>query len=246
MAENAGRNGRKGGLNMAALVSQKGNAIQTYKRGRRQLAANVKAIKGGLAVCVGGYYRPATGALGEIAKGRFTETVDNLGGAAGAKSAEVEFPYERTVMLFANDGTNPLVVADREKVCSIVDDQTVRAYTAGASDAGICFDVTSEGAWVEIDMGSSPDAANVPNIQSGTATLVAGTVTVSGVVLTATSRITATMKDKGAGALTGVVGIEIPAAQRNVGAGTFVIRMIDATGAVVASAISTLDYHING
>jgi hypothetical protein len=231
---------------MVALANPKPNSIQTFKRCKRQLAASIKAIKGGLAVCLNGYWRPATGALGEIAKARFVETVDNTAGAAGAKSADVEFFNERTVMLFVNDGANAVVVADREKACSILDDQTVRAFTPALADAGIVFDVTSEGVWVEVDAGSPPDAFAVPNIQSGTATLVAGTVTVSGVSLTATSRITASMKDRGAGALTGVVGIEIPAAQRNVGAGTFVLRMIDAAGAVVASAVSTVEYHING
>lgn len=134
---------------MAALVSAKSNSFRTVKRAKRQLAGGVKAIKGGMAVCLDGYYQPATGALGEIFLGRFTETVDNLLGADGARSAEVEFFYERAIMLVLNDATNPALITDREKMVSIQDDQTVRAYTATRADAGMLFDVGAEGTWVE-------------------------------------------------------------------------------------------------
>lgn len=231
---------------MAALTAQKANSIQTVKRAKRALAGNVKAIKGGLAAVLNGYYQPATGAVAEIVKGRFVETVDNTGGAAGAKKAEVEFFRERTMILVANDGTNPVLVGDREEVCSVVDDQTVRAYSPSKSDAGIAYDVTSEGVWVEVDAPSSPDASGVPNIQSGTATLAAGTVTINNVVLTAASRILLTMKDPGAGAITGFANLDAPAASRNVGAGTFVVNAIDTAKATIATAVCTFDWAIIG
>lgn len=228
---------------MAALTSQKPNSIRTVKRDRRELAAGVTAIKGGLAACVAGYYRPATGAIGETVKGRFTETVANPG-AAGAARAEVEFFRERTLILLVNDGTNPVVVAAREKSCSTLDDQTVRSSTAALSDAGVVYDVTSEGVWVEPDAPALPDD-DVPNITRGNATLVSGTVTISA-PLTASSRIFATMRDRGAGSMTGVVGFEVPNASRNVGAGTFVLRAIDGAGAVVATAVPTVDWMVVG
>ena len=125
---------------MAALVNSKGNSFRIVKRAKRQLAGGVKAIKGGMAVCIDGYYQPATGALGEAFLGRFTETVDNLLGADGARFVEVEFTYERTLMLLLNDATNPVLITDREKMVSIQDDQTVRSYTATRSDGGVFFD----------------------------------------------------------------------------------------------------------
>lgn len=89
-------------------------------------------------------------------------------------------------------------------------------------------------------------ASAAVGFQSGTATLAAGTVTVSGVKLTASSRIVVTMKDPGAGALTGFAEFSTPAANRDASAGSFVINAIDAAKAVVATATPTVDYLIVG
>ena len=91
------------------------------------------------------------------------------------------------------------------------------------------------------------DSASVATgMQAGTGTLAAGTVTISGVRLTASSRIIVTMKDAGAGAITGFADFEVPAASRNVGAGSFVVRAVDAAKAVIATAVCTFDYVIIG
>lgn len=82
-------------------------------------------------------------------------------------------------------------------------------------------------------------------IQSGTATLTAGTVTISAPI-TASSRILVTVKDAnpGAGGLT--IGFEAPSASRNVGAGTFVVRANVAAGTINVLDTSTLDWAIVG
>jgi hypothetical protein len=89
-------------------------------------------------------------------------------------------------------------------------------------------------------------ATKAVGMQSGRATLAAGTVTVSGVVLTASSRIMMSMADPGAGAITGFVELVTPDAQRNVGAGSFRIDAIDAAKAVVNTMVSTIDWIIVG
>lgn len=84
------------------------------------------------------------------------------------------------------------------------------------------------------------------NLQAGTATLAAGTVTVTGVTLTANSRIILTMKDPGAGAITGFADLDAPAANRNTSTGQFVVNAIDASKATIATAVCTFDWLIVG
>ncbi len=85
----------------------------------------------------------------------------------------------------------------------------------------------------------------VPTILKGTATLVAGTVTISAVI-TANSRIVATIKDASPGAGNLTVGIAIPAASRNVGASTFAIQANVAAGTINVLDTSTLDWVVIG
>lgn len=84
------------------------------------------------------------------------------------------------------------------------------------------------------------------NLQAGTGTLAAGTLTVSGVTLTASSRILLTVKDPGAGVITGMAGLVAPAANRNVGAGSFVVNAIDDAKATITTAVCTFDWLIVG
>ena len=84
------------------------------------------------------------------------------------------------------------------------------------------------------------------NLQAGTGTLAAGTATISGVVLTASSRIVITMKDPGAGAITGMAGFDAPVASRDTSAGSFVVNAIDDAKATIATAVCTFDYVIVG
>ena len=81
--------------------------------------------------------------------------------------------------------------------------------------------------------------------QAGTGTLASGTVTINA-TLTANSRILVTMKDPGAGAITGFAGFDTPVASRNVGAGTFVVNAIDDSKATLATAVCTFDWLVVG
>lgn len=80
--------------------------------------------------------------------------------------------------------------------------------------------------------------------QAGVATLAGGTVTVTGVTLTATSRILISRKTAGGTAGTG--GLYAPSANRNTGASTFEIRSADTAGALVATDTSVVDWVVLG
>jgi hypothetical protein len=146
---------------MTALTRAKPGSIRRIHRDGRPLAANVKAWQGAVAMVIlsgtgKGYYCPADDAKIGVAVGRFYETKDNTGGAAGAVSVQIEFFRERVVMLVANDTDTPVVVADREGPCYVLDDQTVTG-TVGTAHGGPVYDVTTEGVWVEI--GHKPPVA---------------------------------------------------------------------------------------
>ena len=95
-------------------------------------------------------------------------------------------------------------------------------------------------------VGLNGEAAQNPLVQAGTTTLVSGTKTVSGVILTASSIIVAMVRDPGSGAITGMGTLDAPVASRNVSAGSFVINCIDDSKAVITTAVSTVDYIIVG
>lgn len=230
---------------MTTLAADKPTSIKVVNREKRPLAANAKVFKNGLACAlIGGANRgfckqAATLDVGIIV-GRFAEAVDNTGGANGDKSADVIFSRERTMQLFVNDTGTALVAADRESLCQTLDDQTVTGAASGPT-AGIVYDVTTEGVWVEVDKADRPQ-----RIQRGTATLAAGTVTITGVILTTTSSIELTMRDPGAGALTTFIALDAPVASRNATTGQFVVNAIDNAKATLATAVCTFDWVIVG
>jgi hypothetical protein len=227
------------------LTKPRPGSVRAINRDKRPIAA-VKVQKGGLAACVAGFYQPVSGDPDEVAVGRFYQSVDNSAGAAGDKSADIQFFRERNLMLVDNDGAAPVVVADRELPCSFLDDHTATLYSAGSGSGAIVYDVTSEGVWVEFTYPASSDDAGVPRTQKGTTTLVAGTKIVTGVVLTANSNIQLSMRDPGAGALTTFIALDAPVASRNTGTGQFVVNAIDNAKAVLATAVCTVDYLITG
>lgn len=211
----------------------------------RPIAA-AKVWRGGLAACVAGFYQAASGDPSEVVVGRFYESVDNSSGAAGDKSANIQFFRERNLFLVDNDTVAPVVVANREQACSVLDDHTATLFAPGAGSGATVYDVTTEGVWIEFAFPASPDDAGVPRIQKGTTTLVAGTKSVTGVVLTANSIITLAMRDPGAGVLTTFIGLDAPVANRSTGAGSFTINAIDNAKATLATAVCTVDYTITG
>jgi hypothetical protein len=90
-----------------------------------------------------------------------------------------------------------------------------------------------------------PEALRLINAQSGTGTLVAGTLTITGVTLTvATSIIQITMRDPGAGALTTGIGFDAPVASRT--ATQFVVNYIANDKTTLATAVCTFDWLVLG
>jgi hypothetical protein len=92
---------------------------------------------------------------------------------------------------------------------------------------------------------SQNNQTKLDSIQSGRATLASGQRTVSGVTITASSRIQITMGDPGVGAITGFAAFSVPDGSRVVGAlGSFLVQAIDDAKAVIATADCTFDYLI--
>jgi uncharacterized protein (DUF697 family) len=81
-------------------------------------------------------------------------------------------------------------------------------------------------------------------IQTGTATLVAGTVTITA-RLTSTSVIQLTRNTVG-GTVTSTIMYAAPAATRNVSASTFVILAVVAAGTINVADTSTVDWVVLG
>ena len=135
---------------MVALTEGRVTKSRELRVVARPMAAGVKIFEGSLsALTAAGYATP--GAVSATLKkpGRARATVDNTGGAAGAKTVEIEYGCFQ----FANSAAgDAITAADIGSDCYVVDDQTV-AKTNGTdtrSKAGTVFDVDAQGVWVEI------------------------------------------------------------------------------------------------
>jgi hypothetical protein len=148
------------------------------------------------------------------------------------------------VFSYDNSGTS-IALADVGKDCYVVDDASVHLTDGSGtrSLAGRIIGVDSMGVQVLLGL-TGPAAPASTLVQGGTTTLVAGTKTVSGVTLTANSRILLTRVTP-AGTMSNA-GLDAPSASRNTGAGTFVINAIDADKSTSTSDTSTVDYLIFG
>lgn len=113
------------------------------------VATNVKCYAGGLAVAnATGFAAPGSVATTLTYLGRFEETVDNTGGANGAKAVLIR---RKKAFKFKNHGADLVTQAELGKTCYIVDDETV-AKTNGTSTrsaAGKVVGIDSDGVWVE-------------------------------------------------------------------------------------------------
>jgi hypothetical protein len=220
------------------------------QRDVRPLAAAAKVFRGSaIAVWLSGAkagYCDAAQAGDMVVVGIARADVDNTAGANGDLSVEVQYDSDRWIRLFDNDTVSAVVVADREALCYALDDHTVTHASAGNGPAGVVYDVTTEGVWVEMRAAAPQNQSDAPSIQAGTSTLITGTKTVTGVTLTATSRILLTMKDPGAGAITGLGALDAPAGSRNTSTGQFVVNAIDDSKAVIGTAVCTFDWLIIG
>jgi len=144
---------------MAALTHDRPGRYETIARAKVPLAANVKAYKGAAAVIdtasgskTQGFYMPAKAAQGLVPRGRFGETVDNTGGANGAKMVEVIFHRKFDVIWWSNDTAAPVTASFRGSDCFFADDQTVSADDTGRSAAGTVFDVDSSSKFVLVEV----------------------------------------------------------------------------------------------
>lgn len=113
------------------------------------LTANAKVFAGGMvAIAASTFGVAAAATAANVTVGRAEETVDNTGGANGAKSVKVR----RGIFRYANSAAGDLVTrATIGKPVYVVDDQTVAATdnTGARPKAGTCFDVDAQGVWVE-------------------------------------------------------------------------------------------------
>ncbi|MBI3712600.1 MAG: hypothetical protein HY253_06520 [Burkholderiales bacterium] len=114
-----------------------------------QVGANVKIFGGSLVVAnAAGFAVPGLTATTVTYLGRAEESVNNLGGADGAKTVLVR---RKKAFKFGNLAADLVTQADVGKSCYIVDDQTV-AKTNGAntrSVAGKVLAVEPDGVWIE-------------------------------------------------------------------------------------------------
>lgn len=111
------------------------------------LLADAVIYKGAL-VCSNAAGWGVRGAVAATLKplGRALETVNNTGGANGARSV----PVEAGVFRWANDSAAAVTRAHIGAACYVLDDQTVSSShdTNNRSEAGIVYDVDTVGVWV--------------------------------------------------------------------------------------------------
>lgn len=133
---------------MVALTEGRATKSRELKIVSRQVLTNVKIHEGSIiALTAAGYARPAITALALKAQGRARATVDNTGGASGAKLIEVELGCFQ----YANSAAGDLIaIADIGGTAYLVDDQTVAKTDGGGtrSAAGKIIDVDAQGVWV--------------------------------------------------------------------------------------------------
>lgn len=117
----------------------------------RGVAAGVKIFEGTLvALSATGYAQPGAAAATLVADGMALDTVDNVAGAAGAKTVRVK----KGEFHFANSAAGDLITrAEIGDNAFIVDDQTVAKTNPGGntrSIAGKITDLNATGVWVKV------------------------------------------------------------------------------------------------
>lgn len=134
---------------MAALTAPRNTPRSQGGLRSIPLLANAKVFAGGMVqVAASTFGVAATAVAANVTVGRAEESVDNTGGANGAKSVKVR----RGIYQYANSAAGDLITrAHIGKPVYVVDDQTVAATDNAAArpKAGICFDVDAQGVWVE-------------------------------------------------------------------------------------------------
>ncbi len=165
---------------------------RTKKDFRLRVGANVKIWKGVKCAVKNSYLVPITATTGLKHVCTATETVDNLGGSAGAKSCNVEFDEPKSLVRFENDTTSPITSSHIGESCYGLDNVTVTAdEDSGArSRVGTPWIVigTSDaigqraGVYVELDSAASGGAGAATEFQfsaSSELTIASDAITVT-------------------------------------------------------------------
>lgn len=130
-----------------ALSADRNTPKQQAKTLVIRMGGGVKIHAGAQVVLsASGFAIPGKTAVGLTYAGRAEESVDNTGGADGAKSVEV---IRGSAFKWDNDGT--VTQAHLLKQAYVVDDATVSATDGGGtrSSSGLIVGVDSDGVWVE-------------------------------------------------------------------------------------------------
>lgn len=144
---------------MTALTKDR-NTPRLQGDDRQGLAAAGTLIHAGAIVMrnAAGYLIKGATATGAVAVGRAEDRVDNSAGQNG----DAAVPYRPGVYRYENSASaDELTIADINKVCFVVDDQTV-AKTNGTntrSPAGVVEAVDANGVWVRFDEALTAAAA---------------------------------------------------------------------------------------
>ncbi len=136
---------------MTALAQDRNTSMKDAEEIPVLVGAAKKIYAGSLVVAAAtGYAEPGSTATTLTALGRAEETVDNTGGAAGAKTVRVR---RNKAFKFANLAADLVTQAEMGKSCYIADDQTVAKTNGGAtrSVAGKVLGVEADGVWVYIE-----------------------------------------------------------------------------------------------
>ncbi|MBB4302345.1 hypothetical protein GGD81_001372 [Rhodobium orientis] len=88
-----------------------------------EVAADAVVHQGGMVVLDAGYADAGKAGAGLVSVGRAEETVDNTGGADGAKTVKVK----RGVFSYANSATDPIDETHIRKTAYVEDDETLAA-----------------------------------------------------------------------------------------------------------------------
>jgi hypothetical protein len=145
---------------MAQLQGERPGRVEIIHRFKAELQADAKVFAGSAAVidiapgAGKGYYKAAVAAEDLVARGRFTETVDNTGGANGAKKAEIELLKPIYVIRWDNSTTTPCAKSDRGSPGYYESDHEVTPDAApggiSVSEAGRIFDIAGNKVLVEV------------------------------------------------------------------------------------------------
>lgn len=132
-----------------ALTADRNTPLKDGELIAPPVAANAKCYAGGIAVAnASGYAAPGSTALNLVYLGRFEETVDNTGGANGAKTVKIR---RKKAFLWKNSAGDAVTQAEMGKTCYIEDDETVSKTngTGTRSAAGKVAGIDANGVWVE-------------------------------------------------------------------------------------------------